>query len=179
VDSDITVLLTENWMLRAALSFNQAELTDAENVPCTTGEPISAEMWDFDTCDFTGERAGQEAEWSANIATEYSQGLGGADMEWYARGLVNAESEYYSQSLQENLDSYGTLDLFLGLRSAAGTWDTSLWVKNVSDESAVLKADALPEIPDFDAEVMVDNPYIWVRRQLNPRTLGLTVSYNF
>jgi len=179
VDSDITVLLSENWMLRAALSYNQAELTDADGVPCTTGEPLSTELWDFDTCDFTGERAGQEAEWSGNLATEYSQGLGGADMEWYVRGLVNAESEYYSQSLQEDLDSYGMLDLFLGLRSPSGTWDASLWAKNLSDESAVLKADSLPQIPDFDTGATVANPYTWVRRQLPPRTLGLTVNYNF
>jgi iron complex outermembrane receptor protein len=179
VDSDLTLLLTENWTVRAALSFNQAELTDAQGVPCTTGEPLSTELWDYDTCDLTGERAGQEAEWSANLGTEYYRHLGSADMEWYTRGLLNAESEYYSQSLQEDLDGYGTLDLFVGLRSAERTWDASVWVKNVTDESAVLKADALPEIPDYAAGVMLDNPYIWVRRELNPRTVGVTLSYNF
>jgi len=179
IDGDITVLLSENWLLRAALTYNHAELTDAKGVPCTNGEPISNELWDFNTCDFTGERAGQEPEWSSNVAMEYSQALGSADMEWYTRGLLNAESEYYSQALQEDLDSYGMLDLFLGLRSPAGTWDANVWVKNVTDESAVLKADSLPQIPDFATGQTVDNPYIWIRRQLNPRTFGLTVSYNF
>ncbi len=179
VDSDITVLLTENWMVRAALSYNQTELTDAKGVPCNTGAPIPTELWAFNTCDLTGERAGQEAEWSGNIATEYSQALSNTNMEWYARGLANAESDYYSQSLREDLDNYSTLDLFLGLRATNATWDASLWVKNITDESAVLKAESLPEIPDFNAGVMVDNPYIWVRRQLNPRTVGLTVSYHF
>ncbi len=178
-DSDITVLITEDWLVRAMLTYNKTELTDAKGVPCNNGQPISTETWSFNTCDFTGERAGQEPEWSGNVATEYSHALGNADMEWYARTLLNVESEYYSQSLQENLDSYAMLDLFLGLRSPAGTWDASLWVKNVADESAVLKAESLPQLPDFATGQTVDNPYTWIRRQLNPRTFGLTVLYNF
>ena len=178
-DSDFTILLSENWTLRAALSYNKAELTDADAVPCTTGEQLPQELFYYDTCDFTGERAGEEAEWSGNLASEYSTTIGRGAMEWYLRGLLNAESEFYSQSERKDLDGYAMLDLFLGLRSSVTSWDVNLWVKNVTDESALLKSLMQPQIPDYDTGIQVDNPYIWVRRQLNPRTIGITASYNF
>ncbi len=177
-DTDFTVLLSENWTLRTGLSYNQAELTDAKNVPCTSGAPVGDDTWSFNTCDFSGERAGAAPEWSANVSTEYFNGIG-SNMEWYVRGLFNAESEYYSISERKDLDSYAMLDLYLGLRSAENTWDANLWVKNVTDESAVLKTETRGDLPDYDAGVQVANPYIWIRRSLDPRTIGITVNYNF
>lgn len=178
-DSDLTVLLAENWTLSAALSYNHAEISDAKNVPCSANEPLLDEPWDFKTCDLTGERAGEQPEWSGNLATEYSQDLGVLGGEWYLRALFNAESEYYSNSEGEDLDSYATLDVFFGLRSEAGTWDANLWVKNLFDASAELKTQRLPEVPDYGSSGAVDSGYTWVKRQLNPRTAGVTLSYYF
>jgi iron complex outermembrane receptor protein len=178
LDTDFTVLLSQNWTLRAGLSYNKAELTDARDTPCTSGEPVGEETWSFNTCDFSGDRAGAQPEWSANVASEYSNAIG-SNMEWYVRGLVNAESEYYSISERKDLDSYAMLDLYLGLRSAADTWDANIWVKNITDESAVLKTETRSDLPDYDAGAQVENPYIWIRRSLDPRTIGITVNYNF
>jgi iron complex outermembrane receptor protein len=177
-DTDFTVLLSQNWTLRAGLSYNKAELTDAKDVPCTSGEPVGEEVWSYNTCDFTGDRAGAAPEWSANLSSEYFNDLGDS-MQWYVRGLFNAESEYYSISERKDLDSYAMLDLYLGLRSSSDTWDANIWVKNVTDESAVLKTETRGELPDYDAGAQVANPYIWIRRSLDPRTIGVTVSYNF
>jgi outer membrane receptor protein involved in Fe transport len=178
-DSDITVLLSQYWRLSAALSYNRAELSDAQDIPCTSGEPISEEFFDFNICDLTGERAGNQPQWSGNLATEYHRALASGNSEWYLRGLLNAESQYYSASEREDLDSYVTLDLFLGLRSAAGTWDGRVWVKNLFDESAELNTGRLPLIPDYQNGAQVESGLTWVKRQLNPRTIGLTVSYTF
>jgi len=177
-DTDFTVLLSDNWSLRAGLSYNKAELTDATNIPCTNGAPIGGETFSFNTCDLAGERAGAQPEWSANASSEYHHGIGN-DMQWYVRGLLNAESEYYSLSRGTDLDSYTTLDAYLGLRSASGIWDANFWVKNITDESAVLKSEIRQDIPDFDAGMMVENPYVWIRRSLDPRTIGVTLNYKF
>jgi outer membrane receptor protein involved in Fe transport len=177
-DTEFSLLLSANWILRAGLSYNQAEFSDAKDVPCTSDEEVGDEVFSFNTCDLTGERAGGEPEWSANLSTEYSNTFGGS-MEWYIRGLANAESEYYSVSEGEDLDDYATLDLFLGLRSPEETWDVNIWAKNITDESAVLKTETREDIPDFEAGTSVENPYTWIRRSLDPRTIGVTFNYNF
>lgn len=177
-DSDFTILVSENLTLHVGLSYNKAELTDAKDTPCTNGEPIDEEPFSFNTCDLSGERAGAEPEWSANVASEYFRSIG-SNMEWYVRGLLNAESEYYSLSERKDLDDYVTLDAYLGLRSSADTWDANIWVKNVTDESAVLKSEIRTDIPDYANGRMVANPYVWIRRSLDPRTVGVTFNYNF
>jgi iron complex outermembrane receptor protein len=177
-DTDITVLLSEQWSLSAALSYTDTELTDAENVPCTSGEPVGEEVWSYNTCNFNGERAGGLPEWSGNLSTEYFQPIDGRS-EWYVRALANAESEYYSASEQKDLDSYATLDLFLGWRTTSRNWDVRLWVKNVTDESAELNTVRLPTVPDYANGGETDSGLTWVRQQLNARTAGLTVGYNF
>ncbi len=179
VDTDLTLLLSENWTLNAAVSYNKAELADAKNAPCTTGEPLPGGDWAFNTCDLTGQRAGDMPEWSANVITEYWQAIGTTGREWYARGLFNAESDYYSPSEYSNLDHYATLDAFLGLRSTSSGWDASVWVKNVTDETARLKTQRPDPIPDFENGGERDSGYIWVKRQLGPRMAGMTVTYRF
>jgi iron complex outermembrane receptor protein len=178
-DSDYTMLMSSNWLLSAAISYNKAELTDAKNTPCTNDEPIADDTWAFNSCDLTGQRAGNLPEWSANLATEYWRSFGGFSGEWYLRGLLNAESEYYSSAERQDLDSYATLDLYLGVRAPESTWDISLWVKNVTDESAELKNTRFPQIPDYDSASMVDSGYVFVKRQLHPRTMGITLGYSF
>jgi iron complex outermembrane receptor protein len=177
-DTDISILLSEQWSMTAALSYNKTELTDADNVPCDVGT-VGDETWDFNTCDFTGERAGNEPEWSANLSSEYFHPIRGGSSEWYIRGLLNAESEYYSSAEQDDLDSYTTLDLFLGWRTSSRNWDARVWVKNVFDESAELNTESLPAIPDFANGGEVDSGLTWVRKQLDPRTIGVTLGYNF
>jgi iron complex outermembrane receptor protein len=178
-DSDFAVLISEHWNLTTSLSYNQTELTDAKDVPCTSGETIGEEGFSFNTCDLTGDRAGGLPEWSANIASEDWGGVESISSEWYLRGLLNAESEYYSPTFREDLDSYVTLDLYLGLRSVDRAWDVNVWVKNIADESAKLKDRSLPDIPDYENGVMMSSPYVEIRRQLDPRTIGVTFNYNF
>lgn len=178
-DSDFAVLISEYWNLTASLSYNQTELTDAKSVPCSDGDPVGEVLWSFNTCDLTGEPAGGLPEWSATVASEYFGSVEKISSQWYLRGLLNAESEYFSPVFREDLDSYVTLDLYAGLRSVDTTWDVSVWVKNIADESAKLKDRALPEIPDYENGVMVASPYVEIRRQLAPRTIGITFNYNF
>lgn len=178
-DSDFAVLISEYWSVSSSVSFNQTELTDAKDVPCTRDAPVDEPLFSFNTCDLTGERAGGLPDWSANIASEYWGGVDSISSEWYLRGLLNAETEYYSASFREDLDSYATLDLHMGLRSVDRVWDASVWVKNIADESAKLKDRSLPNIPDYESGVMMASPYVEIRRQLAPRTIGVTLNYNF
>jgi iron complex outermembrane receptor protein len=179
LDGDVSLLLTENWTLNAALSYNKTELTDAKGVPCNNDEPLPTGALGYNTCDLTGERAGGGPEWSTNVSTEYWRVLGNSNIEWYVRGLLNAESEYYSQSLDQDLDSYFRLDVQAGVRSASLNWDVTLWVKNLTDESALLKASSLQPVADFDNGGTIDLGYSLAKHQLNPRMAGVSLHYNF
>jgi len=179
IDTEFSILLSETWTLSATVTWNETELTDAGNVPCTDGEPVGNEPWSFNTCDLEGERAGDQPEWSANLASEYWRPFDSLEAEWYLRGLLNAESEYYSNGFAEDLDSYAMLDLFLGLRAGSGKWDASLWVKNLFDETAELDTRRLNPIPDYQNGGSIDSGYVRIERQLQPRTAGVTARYNF
>ena len=61
VETELSLLLAERWTLGLAASYNQTEFSDADNVPCTTDDPLPDEPFGFNTCDLTGERAGQLA----------------------------------------------------------------------------------------------------------------------
>ena len=113
------------------------------------------------------------------MTSEYWGGVESISSEWYLRGLLSVESEYYSPTFREDLDSYATLDLYLGLRSVNRARDVNVWVKNISNESAKLKDRSLPDIPDYENGVMMPSPYVEIRRQLAPRTIGVTFNYNF
>lgn len=180
-DADFTVLLSEQWTLSAALSHNKTELSDASDVPCVSDEPLGEAAWDFNTCDLSGDRAGNLPEWSANLFSEYHILSGSGLSEWYVRGLLNWESEYYSNTEQSDLDGYARVDVFLGWRTVSGSWDVQLWAKNLFDESAELDNEAVSTVPDYanpDGGERVTG-YTWVRSQLGPRTLGVTLSYGF
>lgn len=178
-DTDFSVLISQHWNLNSSVSFNQTELTDASDVPCTNGDAIDDTLWSFNTCDLTGEKASGLPEWSANVSSEYWGSVASISSEWYLRGLLNAETEYYSPVFREDLDSYVTLDMYVGLRSVDAVWDVNVWVKNIADESATLKDRALPDIPDYENSVMMPSPYVEIRSQILPRTFGITLSYNF
>ncbi len=178
-DADMTILLSDSWSLNAALTYNKTTFSSATGVPCTTGGPVPEEDWAFNTCDLTGERADKLPEWSTMLNSEYQGQFGTSGNEWYVRGLLNAESEYFSQSLAADLDSYVALDLFIGARSGGGTWDVSLWVKNATDETAMLKAIRFAPVPDYENGGEIETGLIHVQRQLAPRTVGLTFRLNF
>lgn len=179
VETELSVLLAERWTMGLAASYNQTEFSDADDVPCTTGEPLPEAPFSFNTCDLTGERAGQLPEWSLVLNSEYAIPIGSSGMETYARGLLKAESEYYSQAFGRDLDDYVVIDLFLGLRSPDHRWDVSLWVKNLFDESALLGALPLEEVPDYVNSGTLNNPYTHITSQLQPRTAGITALYRF
>ena len=179
VEAKLTLLVNEFWSMNIAASYNNTEFTDAQGVPCTNDEPLPPGFFTYNTCNLEGERAGRLPEWSGTAHTEFWQPLGSGDMQWYVRSLIKAESEFYSQGLKEDLDSYAFMDLFAGLRSADRTWDVSLWVKNITDEEARIEVLKSPPLPDFENGGDVENPYEFVRTQLEPRTVGVTGSYHF
>ncbi len=126
---------------------------------------------------FKGDPLPLTPEWAANAFGEYRFGLG-SSME----GFVTANYRYvgdrdtrFDSALtpyQDNyeLEAYGLLDLRAGL--IVSNFQFTLWGKNVTDEEAEMNSAVFgsPFSPTADlAKVVIGQP----------RTVGLTVSYDF
>ena len=82
----------------------------------------------------------------------------------------NGERE--DKDVDGDLDAYQTVDLFLGVRDAAQSWDVSLFARNLFDEDEIIRAASLglhrQEPTGYQA---VD--------AAAPRLVGIRATYNF
>ena len=170
-ESDFEILLSERWNLAGGYTYVDSRFKDGEDGPCNDS-PIPAGQ-EIARCDIGGNRISTQPRWSANLSSEYFVPFGA--LEWYARGVYTyADERVDEQVLGEKIPAYGLLNLWTGVRSADGSWDASLWVKNATDEQEkALAANLIPVeglgLPsDFRRAVMIP-----------PRTVGLTGTWHF
>ena len=166
---EFTTLLTADWTFGGGLSYNDTKFDSGEQLLCTTtvggvavtpaGEPVAS-------CDVGGRRIGGEPLWSSVLHSEYVWPLAGIDL--FARGLYKFTGSRADDDYGNDVPAYGVWNLYLGVRDQDATWEVSVWGKNLTDKEAQSR---LP-VP------LLNTGYNWVQ-PINPRTLGLTVSYNF
>lgn len=168
---EATALLSENWTAGGGITYVDAKYDDAD-VPCD-GQPGDY-TGAIHTCSSDG-RIGDEPNWSATLHSQYTVPLG--DMEGFIRGLYRFTGERVDDNIKSTgadgtTDSYGIVNLFIGVRDAGGSWEASVWANNLFDKDA--------EITKTAEEVMngIGTGY----RQADiiaERTLGFTARYNF
>ncbi|QIG81952.1 TonB-dependent receptor [Sphingosinithalassobacter tenebrarum] len=76
---------------------------------------------------------------TATLQGDYNFAVSG-QTDAFVRGLFtfNGESQGVPTNEFDDVDSYGLLNVFLGLRDAEGGWEVSLYAKNLLDETTVL-----------------------------------------
>ncbi|MFT6758381.1 MAG: iron complex outermembrane receptor protein [Chitinophagales bacterium] len=172
MEVDGEVLLSERWSAGGAFSYNQSEYDDGAQSPCSSqGELL--------TCDIGGDRIAGQPKLSFSLNSEYSIPLDSVEL--YVRGLykytgdiVNTTAISGLTNASEKFDSYGTVNLYTGVRANNGQWDVSLWAKNLLDEEA-LTGESQSDVYDTEA-----SGGSYVSPTLIPeRTIGLTARYNF
>lgn len=95
-------------------------------------------------CQGGGQPANFLPEWSGSVTAEFTQPMDGGN-EAYLRGLLTWRGESLTDPNNpfDDVQSYGLLNLYAGLRDADGGWDFSLFAKNVTDETQITSRDAV------------------------------------
>lgn len=179
-EAEFVALFDENWSLSGSVSYNDTEIDDWDNAPCKFSGDVPGE--DFDPafnlpednpnhkvqgvdapiCTVDG-RASNEPHWVVNLTPEYRAPIGSTGMDWFARGLYR----YASERNDPELESYNTLDLFLGLQSSDGQWTVTAWGKNITEEEYLISLAGETATGELKA---VPNA---------PRSYGVTARWNF
>jgi len=168
---EATALLSENWTASGGITYVDAKYDDAE-VPCDgkPGDYTSA----IHTCNSDG-RIGDEPNWSASVHSQYTVPMG--ELEGFVRGLYRFTGNRVDDNIKSTgrngtTGSYATLNLFVGVRDNAGTWEASVFANNLFDRDA--------ETTKTAEEVMNGMDTGYRQADIIPeRTFGLTARYNF
>jgi iron complex outermembrane receptor protein len=168
VEADLRWMVTDNWMLYGGFTYSEVEFTDGE-IPCT--DPSQGAVGPdnrYNTCDADGLNASEQPDFTAVLQTEYTFPRLIGDSDAYVGALYAYRGEVEEvpgdTTGRLDVDSYGTLDLFTGLR--AESWTLQLFAKNITDEDGVLSR--RPVGAGYNELTMTP-----------PRTVGVTASYNF
>lgn len=166
-EADFRMLVTDNWMVYAGVTYANVEFTDGE-VPCTDSSqaPVGPDNR-FNSCDADGEVASAQPEWTGVIQSEYSwPGLAFGN-EVYVSGLWSYRGDTESPGDVEgrlDTDDFSVLDLYTGIRNEA--WSAQVFVKNVFDDDGIVSK--RPTNFSYN-EITVTAP----------QTVGVTLNYNF
>ncbi|MGI9329841.1 MAG: TonB-dependent receptor domain-containing protein, partial [Gammaproteobacteria bacterium] len=173
VELDFNMLLAENWSLGGGLAYVNTQFDDGEELLCAKvvdGVAVIPPGEIAATCDVSGQALGPQPDWSASLYSEYTTPL--FSNEAYIRALARHVGEREDMDYAETLDPYQIVDLFLGLRSESGSWDISLFARNLFDEDETIRAAPLGlhrrQPTGYQAVDVVP-----------PRLIGLSASYHF
>jgi iron complex outermembrane receptor protein len=129
VEVDINWVPIEPLRIVAGVGYLDSEYLDFDGAPgLPGGEPQ----------DLEGERRNFSPEWQTSLTADWTQSLANG-MEWFVGGSwswfdeqnVGTSSNNNPQSEQ---DSYSIVNARLGLRSASGDWDVTLFGYNLTEE---------------------------------------------
>ena len=129
VEADINWTPIEPLRIVAGIGYLDSEYRDFEGAPPLPGGEAQ---------DLTGERRNFSPEWQTSLVADWTQAFGNG-MEWFVGGSwswvdeqnVGTSSNNNPQTVQ---DSYSLLNANVGLRSASGNWDVTLFGYNLTDE---------------------------------------------
>jgi iron complex outermembrane recepter protein len=131
--------------------------------------------------------ASQAPEFSATVQSEYRVPIS-QSLNAYFRGLLSYfdDSENDPTNLIDDVDNYSLLNLYVGLRSANGAWEVSVYGKNVTDTERVLTRAAGVAQTNYrvgaslqtSAGAIGSSTYRNIS-MTDPREFGLNVRYSF
>jgi outer membrane receptor protein involved in Fe transport len=158
LETDVTYLLTDDWLLSAAGSYNQAEL-DKDLVVGTNLSPKGTELPSV-------------PKFKANITSRYNFEMMNyqSHFQLVYSYVGERQSDIFkftgddtSVDVRDTLDAYNILNLSLGIEDE--NWKASLYVSNLTDERAQLSKGSA----SWDTTTVVNRP----------RTVGISFSYLF
>lgn len=154
---DLQAALPWQLQLRGGLSWNRAITDDFTNAPDEDSRS--------NTQDLSGKPLVNAPRWQGNLALRKDWPLwhgvaGYAVADYWFRSRFNATVE---RSRKTEIEGYGVAGARLGLRDARGSWDLSLFVRNLNNAAYVNGVTALYGVGDYGVTIS------------EPRVLGGTL----
>jgi len=129
VELDINWAPVEPLRIVAGVGYLDSEYLDFDGAPGLPGG---------DPQDLKGDRRNFSPEWQTSLTADWTQSFAngmqwfvGGSWSWFDEQNVGTSSNNNPQSMQ---DSYSIVNARLGLRSASGNWDVTLFGNNLTEE---------------------------------------------
>src|ERR1700712_2512991 len=175
---------SRTFSLRAQFSYVTSKLKNGR-VPCDNGSaggnPIAFQAMaggQVAVCNVT-QRLPTLPQLNMTLQPEVTQPLTG-EIDAYARGLFTfyGNNPNVATNAYDNVDAYGLLNLYLGVRSGNGAWEASLFGKNLTNTGPGLSRGDSPTQTTYNFATVADSSYVSVRYTA-PREFGINLRYSF
>lgn len=169
---EFTHLLGQRFTWGGGVSYTDHRFNDDEVAPCNDDAQLATlPPGSISVCDASGRLVAPAPYWSTTLNADYFVPVGSA--EWYVRGLFTWQSQTINELVDgKNIPDYGVFNLYTGFRGADGSWDVSLWAKNLTNTQ---QQKLLRNNERFNG---LDTGYE-VAPMINQRVIGLTAQYNW
>ena len=153
VEAEFGLDVTPNFNIGGVLSYVDGKIKNgvlpcldanpndgiADSTSATAAQIIAADPTDrIGSCTVTQNSSGSP-KWSGTLTSEYSQPLGD-NLNGYLRGLFSWKGDAIGDPANpyDSVKAFGLLNLYMGLRDPDGSWDISLYGKNITNTFRVL-----------------------------------------
>jgi iron complex outermembrane receptor protein len=179
VEADVTADLPAGFVLTASLAYLDATYDRFGEVSCFPGQTVAQGCVEVAPGVFAYDPSGTTlagaSEWRATVTAEYTRQLG-TSIEGFIRADYNWRSDFNLANTGDpitEVDSYGVLNGSLGISTADGRWQFSLWGRNLTDEDFPFSIFNTP----FGSNLGGD--YSQVPTIENERRFGIAVSFQY
>ncbi|GFE79785.1 TonB-dependent receptor [Steroidobacter agaridevorans] len=196
---DVAFQATENFNLGLTLAYAKGEMEDgvvacndfnSDGVPDTfptapsVNQIRSAAGEEVGACT-VNDRLSFAPDWTGTLQAEYKYPVT-PSMDLFGRGLYSyyKSNEQDPNNVYDDVDAYGLLNVYAGIRSSDGAWEVSLFARNLTSTDEVLRRGNGPEAtpyttpPPTTLGTSLAGPY-QLATYTPPREIGINLRYAF
>ncbi|MGI9273953.1 MAG: TonB-dependent receptor [Endozoicomonas sp.] len=177
VETELVWLATDALTIDANIAYIDSRFDEYENATCMRPQYAAV------TCvggsqDLSGERINATSPLTANLNATYS-GLLDGGMGWFVRGEAAYKGErtdFPDLDPVSEQKAYTLYNASIGFTSADGSWQATLWGKNLTDKEYISQYSRSRDATLFPVPNRAEGVTAAIG---DPRSYGLTVKYNF
>ncbi len=136
IEAEISATLGENLLVSMNVAYTDATYEDYTGAACYGGQTVAEGCID-NVQDLSGEDLPYSPNWSFSLFARYDLPLDSLPVNAYVQGMYYWQDDtvYLANNDPGSIvDSYGLLDLALGIESNDGRYEAQFYVKNATDE---------------------------------------------
>lgn len=172
VEMDVRWQTSENLLIGASGAYLDAKYDKYVNAACTALQidALGSRCGNNGENDLSGRGTTFSPDWSASVFFNYAQPVGDG-LEFFMGGDMNYSDSFSTAGDSDPIDfqkSYTKFGLRTGLRDSAGTWEATLYGRNITDEEIAMIRFDVPVLAGSHAQT-TDEGRVW----------GARIRYNF